>query len=77
MGVQDRNTALFAECKWTNEKVDLGVLDTLVERSRLFGYRNVQLYLFAKNGFTSGCVERAAEMGNVVLVTYHDIICDE
>ena len=77
MGVQDRNTALFAECKWTNEKVDLGVLDTLVERSRLFGYRNVQLYLFAKDEFTKGCVERAAEMGNVGLVTYHDIICDE
>ena len=74
MGVQDRNTALFAECKWTNEKVDLGVLDTLVERSRLFGYRNVQLYLFAKNGFTKGCVERAAEMGNVVLVTYGDMV---
>ena len=76
MGVQDRNTALFAECKWTNEKVDLGVLDTLVERSRLFGYRNVQLYLFAKNGFTKGCVERAAEMGNVVLMTYGEIITD-
>ena len=22
---QDKNTALFGECKWTNEKVDLGV----------------------------------------------------
>lgn len=42
----------------------------------VFGYRNVQLYLFAKNGFTKGGVERAAELGNVVLVTYHDIICD-
>ena len=26
---QDKNTALFGECKWTNEKVDLGVLETL------------------------------------------------
>lgn len=24
MGEQDKNTALFGECKWTNEKVDLG-----------------------------------------------------
>ena len=32
----DKDVALFAECKWTNEKVDLGVLETLVERSSLF-----------------------------------------
>ena len=30
MGEQDKNTALFGECKWTNEKVDLDVLETLV-----------------------------------------------
>ena len=36
MGEQDKNTALFGECKWTNEKVDLGVLETLVQRSKLF-----------------------------------------
>ena len=28
MGEQDKQTALFGECKWTNEKVDLGVLET-------------------------------------------------
>lgn len=28
MGVQDKTTALFGECKWTNEKVDQGVLKT-------------------------------------------------
>lgn len=25
---QDKDTALFGACKWTNEKVDLGVLET-------------------------------------------------
>lgn len=35
----DKDAALFAECKWTNEKVDFGVLETLVERSTLFNYR--------------------------------------
>lgn len=74
MGEQDKDTALFGECKWTNEKVDLGVLDTLIERSKLFNYHKVQLYLFAKAGFTKGCVDRAAELGNVTLVTYDDII---
>ena len=71
---QDKNTALFAECKWTNEKVDLGVLDTLIKRSELFPYQNVHYYLFAKTGFTKGCTDRAKEMGNVMLVGYEDIV---
>lgn len=32
----DKDAALFAECKWTNEKVDIGVLEALIERSSLF-----------------------------------------
>lgn len=74
MGEQDKDTALFGECKWTNEKVDLGVLETLIERSRLFSYAKVHLYLFSKSGFTKGCIDRAAELGNVTLVGFEDII---
>ena len=71
---QDKNTALFGECKWTNEKVDLGVLETLIKRSELFPYKNVHYYLFAKTGFTKGCTDRAKEMGNVTLVSYKDMV---
>ena len=74
MGEQDKNTALFGECKWTNEKVDLGVLETLVQRSKLFPYQRVHLYLFSKTGFTKGCMDKAEELGNVTLVTYEDIL---
>lgn len=74
MGEQDKDTALFGECKWSNEKVDLGVLETLIERSRLFSYAKVQLYLFSKSGFTKGCIDRAATLGNVTLVGFGDII---
>ena len=70
----DRDAALFGECKWTNEKVDLGVLETLVERSALFPYKKTHFYLFAKTGFTKGCMERADEMGNITLVHYEDIL---
>lgn len=73
MGEQDKDTALFGECKWTNEKVDLGVLETLVKRSRLFSYTNVHYYLFSKSGFTKGCSDKAKEMGNVTLVDYAEI----
>lgn len=63
-----------SKCKWTNEKVDAGVLETLVYRSNLFPYKKTQLYLFSKSGFTKSCIDKANELGNVSLVTYHDIL---
>ena len=71
---QDKNTALFGECKWTNEKVDLGVLESLIRRSKLFPYKKAHFYLFAKSGFTKRCMDKAAEIGNVTLVTYKDML---
>ena len=73
MGEEDKDTALFAECKWRNEKVDMEVLETLVERSKLFHYQKKHYYLFSKSGFTKGCQERAAELGNVTLVSYGEM----
>ena len=74
MGEQDRDTALFSECKWTNESVDLGVLETLIMRSNLFPYTRKHFFLFAKSGFTKGCREKAEGLGNVELVKYTDIM---
>lgn len=74
MGEQDSNSAIFAECKWRNENVDLDVLETLINRSGLFHYTKVHFFLFSKTGFTKGCMEKAEEMGNVTLVTYDDIM---
>ena len=74
MGEQDKDTALFAECQWLNEKGDLHILETLAKRSRLFSYKNIYLYLFSKSGFTKGCIEEAKKMGNVMLVSYEDIV---
>lgn len=74
MGEQDKDSALFGECKWTNENVDARVLEKLGKRSKLFHYSHVHLYLFAKCGFTKGCMEKADEMGNVTLATYRNIL---
>ena len=74
MGTDHKDAALFGECKWTNEKVDLGVLEKLVGRSTLFHYQKTHFYLFAKTGFTEGCMDRAAEMGNVTLVAYEEML---
>lgn len=70
----DRESALFAECKWTNERVDRGVLETLLARGALFGYKEKHFFIFAKTGFTSGCERAAAEQGNVTLVSYTDML---
>ena len=74
MGEQDSNSAVFAECKWRSENVDLDVLETLIDRSGLFHYTKVHYFLFSKTGFTKGCMEKAEEMGNVTLVRYADIV---
>ncbi|MGN0679060.1 MAG: ATP-binding protein [Oscillospiraceae bacterium] len=76
MGEGDKNSAIFGECKWTNEKIDLGVLELLVSRSNLFSYKNKHYFLFAKSGFTKGCSDKAAELGNVSLVKLQDIISE-
>ena len=74
LGEQDKNTALFAECKWTNEKVDRAVLETLIARSELFPYKHKHYFLFSKSGFTKGCTEMAKELGNVTLMTYKEMV---
>lgn len=73
MGREDKDKILLAECKWTNEKVDLGVLEHLSLKSKLFPCLHNHLFVFAKNGFTQGCKEKAKKMGNVYLVTFSEM----
>ena len=76
IAVSDKDCAIFCECKWTNEYIDLSVLEKLVNRSNRFSYSKKHFYLFAKNGFTKSCAERAKEAGNVTLVAYEDIMSE-
>ena len=45
-------------------------LNSLLDKSRLFSFENVNYCLFSKSGFTKGCIERANETGNVTLTTF-------
>ena len=74
IGTADDKTAFLCECKWTNENVDTGVLDTLIERSKLFSFTNTYLYIFAKTGFTKGCIDKAKEYGKVKLITFDEMV---
>lgn len=75
IGFSDDDSAVFGECKWTNEPVDVKVLETLRYRANLFHHEKKYLYLFAKNGFTAKCKEQAEYMGNVKLISYEGDIC--
>ena len=68
----NKDEAIFAECKWTNEIVGSDVLDTLIDRSGLFGYVRKYYYLFAKNGFTKALKSKAAANENIYLVCFKD-----
>ena len=70
----DGQDAIFGECKWTNEPVSLGELELLDERSKLLRFRNKHLFLFAKRGFSKSCIEQAAKMENVTLVSFAEMM---
>ncbi len=74
IGADGKCSALFGECKWTNEKIDVGVLEKLIERSELFNYSNKYYYLFSKNGFTKRCIDKARMQKNIFLIEYKDIL---
>ncbi|MCL2147820.1 MAG: ATP-binding protein [Methanomassiliicoccaceae archaeon] len=66
--------ALFCDCWWADGEVDTPALDGLVKRSELFPFERRRFCLFAKKGFTPGCVERAAELGGAGLITFSDML---
>ncbi len=73
MGIENKDKALFGECKWTNKPADKAVLDSLLEKGELFNFPNKYYYLFSKTGFTDSCVEAARQNRNITLVSYADI----
>lgn len=73
MAKQDKNTALFSECKWTNEKIDSSLLLSLINKSKIFSYKNVYYFLFSKSGFTDACIELTKAKKNVFLISYNDM----
>jgi len=69
----NKDDAVFAECKWTNERVGADIIDTLIERGELFNYNRKFFFLFAKTGFTDGAKSRADVEKNITLILYQDM----
>ena len=64
----DDENAIFADCEWSEEPMQVSALNSLFERSRLFRYTNRYLYLFSRAGFSEECTATARRVGaNLVL----------
>lgn len=70
----NKESAIFAECKWTNAEVDGHILDRLIENAAIFDYNYKYYYIFAKTGFTDVLVKKAGRMENVFLVKINDML---
>ena len=72
--VSDQTGAMvLCECKWRNEPCGADVAKKLVSRSELFRADSKKLLIFSKSGFTAGCLEHAAQRGDMGLVSFADM----
>lgn len=62
--------ALFGECKWRNEPVNVTVLEKMIERTCLFSYKKNYIYLFSKTGFTKECIQEARKSEYITLIEF-------
>lgn len=62
--------AIFGECKYRNEEIDMNVLNTLFDRAALFPQFLEKYYiLYSKTGFSEAVSGCAAERKNIQLIT--------
>ncbi|MGV8146072.1 MAG: ATP-binding protein [Alkaliphilus sp.] len=60
---------LFAECKYTNEKLGINVFEMLKERAGLIPSEKCHYYIFSKKGFRSSLLNLEKTMDNLNLIT--------
>lgn len=73
MAIDNDNNAVSGECKWTNKLVDVNILDDLIYKSHNFKYKSFY-YIFSKSGFTDELIKKAANMDNVELICFKDML---
>ena len=72
MSTQNDN-ALFGECKWTNDKVDIDILDNLIDKCSQFDYKSKTWYLFSKSGFEESLIDKDNKESNIHLISLNDV----
>ena len=67
-------SAIFGECKWQTDLIDLAVLKNLKRKAELFDkFENKYYYLFSKSGFTMGVSDVAQKDNSIRLITLADM----
>ena len=63
------DSAIFCECKWKNEPIDVAEMNKLFSKAEIFRkYTNKSYIFFSKSGFTLGAKEEASKVGSVILI---------
>jgi len=74
LGINEKDScALFCECKFRNELMDIQVLNTLEKKAELWKYKKKYYMLFSKSGFTKGLQAAAQKAENIQLVSLKDM----
>lgn len=72
-----KENAIFGECKWKNEVIDINVVNSLMEKSSLLNYKNKYYVFFSKSGYSNGVIEYAKNNDNVMLYDLDTIVFKE
>lgn len=72
VAIENKDKAIFCECKWRNEKTDVSVIETLVRRSNLLPYQEKHYIVFSKSEFTEGAKEYA-KFHNIKLMLFSQL----
>lgn len=63
-------TTCFCEVKWRNEKVDVGVIQGLEQKSQLIPAQQRFYIIFSKSGFTAGAMNYGMNRSDIRLYTF-------
>ncbi|TDT63590.1 DUF234 domain-containing protein [Fonticella tunisiensis] len=69
-----KQKALFGECKWTKVAVDMGVVNSLIEKSSILNYSQKYYAFFSRSGFTEDVIKFAKGSNNILLFELKDLI---
>ena len=71
---EDKNIAIFGECKWRNELLGKSIIEGLMRKSNIFAWLNQKYYfLFSKSGFSDSAVDMMSSVKNIRLIDFNDM----
>ncbi|MCH4887093.1 ATP-binding protein [Acidaminobacter sp. JC074] len=68
-----KDSGIYCECKFKNEKVGIKVYEKLIERSLLINRENKYYYIFSKSGFTKELLKLEEQVTHLKLVTLDNL----